>query len=113
MAEAITCPKCGTPLGFNVVAKLKEESRLQFKLSPAPNEMLSAKNVGGAIEQMATLLKSCARDQKVTVEVLVDRIETNEDGEITVGMLIARAPEHNHGRRKRQARFAAARGEKP
>lgn len=106
-SSATPCPHCGQPLGLNIVAKLKEESKLCFRLEPAPGEVFSAKNIGRAIESMSDILKACAREQKVPVEVLIERIDTADTGEISVHMLVARGHEHRNSRRNRKARFAA------
>ena len=103
---AIPCPHCGQPLGLNIVAKLKEESKLCFRLEPAPGEAFSAQNIGRAIESMSDILKACAREQKVPVEILVERIDTADTGEISVHFLVARGHEHPNSRRNRKARFA-------
>lgn len=106
MADHMPCPHCGGALNLDVIAKLKEESSICFELTPAPGELFSAKNVGESIAAMADLLKAAGREQKVPVEVLVERIETGDDGKISVRMLIARGHEHHNSRRSRKARFA-------
>lgn len=107
MKEPLKCPHCNGDLGLEVTAKLKAESQMVFRFSPHPGELMTAKNVGGAIEDFGNLLKACGRDAGVPTEVLVERIETSETGEISVHVLIARGHEHAQSTRNKRSRRAA------
>lgn len=85
----IKCPKCGEPLGLKLTARLMNESRMSFVLKPHPGELLSARNVGGIIEQMEKLLVAIGKEMGAKTAVLVEGI-TSEEGAITVNLLLTR-----------------------
>lgn len=101
------CPHCGKPLPLEIVAKLTKESSFQLSISPAPGQLMNAKGVGGSIAAVGNLIKAIGREMKVPTEVLVEKIETDDSGKITVSVLIARfdhplAVAARNGRKKRQ-----------
>lgn len=90
IAENIKCPKCGEPLGLNLTAKLMNESRMAFVVKPADGELLTARNIGGAIEQMDRLLVAIGKDMGAKTAVLVESV-TSEQGAVTVNLLLTRS----------------------
>jgi hypothetical protein len=87
--DNICCPHCGEALGFQITSRLMDSSRLSFAIHPNKGELLSARNVGGAIEQMEKLLVACGKDLGVKTAVLVEGINFNE-GSVTVDLLVTR-----------------------
>ena len=84
------CPACGEEFSLAYVASLKPQSKMQFKMSPAAGERLSAATVGGGIDQFGKLLIALNKDLGVEkTEILVDDIST-KDGEIIVTVLVTR-----------------------
>ena len=100
----MNCPHCGEAFTAGVVAKAQEASRMKFSLAADKGELMTAKNIGGAIEAMGALLIACGRAEKIATEVLVEKIETDEEGKITAHFLIARW-DHQHAPRARNARL--------
>lgn len=89
MDKKICCPKCGEHLSFEVTSELMDRSRMTFKISPNKGELLSARNVGGAIEQMDKLLVSIGKDMGAKTAVLIEGITTTE-GSVEVNLLVTR-----------------------
>ncbi|HEV2100517.1 MAG TPA: hypothetical protein VGR45_16560 [Stellaceae bacterium] len=81
---------------------------MQFSVSPTPGEYLAASNIGGMIENISQLLKAVGRSMKAPTEVLVERIETDAAGKITVHLIVARI-DHPHGPKQRGERLKAQR----
>ena len=95
----ICCPKCGEKLSFAVTSQLMNESRMSFEISPNPGELLSARNVGGCIENLDKLLTSIGKDMGAKTTVLIENVSSTE-GKIKVDLLLAR---HKPGVKDRKA----------
>lgn len=96
--EDICCPKCGEKLSAEVMSKAMDSSRMSFTIAPHPGELLSAKNVGGAIANMDELLAEIGKSMGVHTTVNIESI-SSENGAIKVNMLLAR---HEGGLKKRK-----------
>ena len=86
---AISCPHCNEPLGLNIVNRLTAQSRVKFAISPKDGQLLSAKTVGGTLEQMEKLLVSMGKDMGVRTSVSVESVECDK-GAVTFNLLIGR-----------------------
>lgn len=104
----VDCPNCGTPVHFEVFSKAAPQSHVVFRFKPGKNEMFTAAQLGRSIAAAGDLLKSVGRAQKISTEVLVERIETAECGEISVHLLIARWNDHPQSAASRKRRQRAA-----
>lgn len=80
------CPKCGEPIGFNLISKIKDQHRYVIKMTPGDGHF-STKTIGGVITQIGRFGNSLAKDIGVKTQTLVERITTDEDGTITVYLL--------------------------
>jgi hypothetical protein len=95
--DPVKCPHCGGELGFAVMSKLMDESRMSFSLHPHPGELLNARSVGGAIEAMDKLLTAIGKDLDAKVAVLIEGLSYN-NGSIQIDLLVAR---HDPGVKQR------------
>ena len=73
-----------------LVADLKEQSRIQWCITPMKGELMTADVVGGALEGLDKLLKAAVRDVGAPVTVLVEKISTDDAGAITFTLLVLR-----------------------
>lgn len=96
--SGIKCPKCGEQMGLSMVSKLLDTSRMSFSISPHEGELLSARNVGGALEQMEHLLVSIGKDMGVRTSVLLEGM-SSENGSVTFNLILGR---HAAGVKKRK-----------
>ena len=76
--QPLACPKCGEPLGFNLVSKVKDQHRYAFALKPGDG-LFNTKTVGEVITQIGQLGNAIAKDIGVKAQTLVEKIETAED----------------------------------
>lgn len=97
LTDGICCPHCGEKLNVEISSKLMESSRMSFAIRPNKGELLSARNVGGAIEQMDKLLAAIGREMGVKTAVLVEGMNFNE-GAVTVELLVTRRDPKVHKR---------------
>ncbi len=98
------CPHCGGNIGINLIARARAESRIVFKVEPAPGELLTAKNVGAAIKSFGDMMRSLGKDMDIPTEVLVEKVETSDQGVLSIHCLIARWQDHHHSAANREAR---------
>ena len=73
-----------------LVADLKEQSRIQWCITPMKGELMTAGVVGGTLEGLDKLLKAAVKDVGVPVTVLVEKIATDDAGAITFTLLVMR-----------------------
>lgn len=85
----IACPHCGEKLAFEVAAKAMDSSKMSFTITPHDGELLSAKTVGGSIENVSKLLVSVGKAMDANVHVLVNGLHYNA-GSVTIDLLVAR-----------------------
>lgn len=92
MSESKTpaCPHCGKAFGAEMVARLADESRITWSLTPSPGEFMSAESVGGSLAALAQLLKEIGKNVGCSTEIVVERMETDEGGKITARLRICR-----------------------
>lgn len=84
-----SCPNCG--VGLEVGALLDGDSRLSFEITPADNQMLTARGIGGMIENAAKLFQAIGKDMRIRTEVYVESIACDPATHaVTVGFYIAR-----------------------
>lgn len=91
------CPHCGKDIGLEMVARLKSQSRMSFTFHPHPGELMSARTIGGSLENLEKLLVAVGRELGVKTQVLVEGV-SSIDGSITIDLLLAR---HEPGIAKR------------
>jgi hypothetical protein len=103
ISQPALCPHCEKPIFIQPVAHIGTESRMVFTLEPTSGELLTMKNVGSAIEQMAKIMEACGRDIDVPTITMVERIDTNESGKISIHMLIARFDRANQIKKRHRA----------
>lgn len=92
--EPLKCSHCGEPIGIELVAKLKAKSRVTMTLAPHEGELLGAVVLGAKIEAFAKLMeKACeAEGSRAKVAVLIEKVETDAEGAVSVTLLIVRHP---------------------
>ena len=73
-----------------LVADLKEQSRILYCITPMEGELMTAGVVGGTLEGVDKLLKAAVRDVGAPVTVLVEKIATDDAGAITFTLLVLR-----------------------
>lgn len=103
MAKEHECPHCGTPLGQEIVAKFMNQSVVQWRLFPAPGELLDIGTVGGTLTQMRNLLRAIGKENGIPTEVLLRKAVTDDDGTVTFDFLVCRY-EDAEERRARMAK---------
>lgn len=86
---AVHCPHCAAELDLHMVERVKDNARVSLRIVPEPGAMLHAKTVGGQINAMSGLLTACAREAGADMAVFVERLETDADGAITIGFMMA------------------------
>lgn len=74
----------------SMFAKLSSESRLSMRLAPAAGQMLQAKTLGGTLTEFANLLEALGEPYGLKSEVLVESVQTDSDGGITITVLALR-----------------------
>ena len=99
------CPGCGKPLGSVLAARLKEEHRISYSITPKPGELINTRTLGDTCTHFGKLLEAIGKEMGTKTTVLVERIETDEKGEHTIHCLIARVL--NPATRKRAAKAPA------
>ena len=88
MTEAeICCPNCGTPAS-NLVSLLKERHSIEWRIVPAPGQMLSADMVGATLRQWSRLLRTFGAEHGARTTVLVESISTDAEGAVTFRLLV-------------------------
>lgn len=83
------CPHCSKPLGLELVSNFSGLSRMSFVLSPQPGEFMTARTVGGALENLDKLHAAIAKEMGHKVTTTVHNV-TCESGKITFELAIAR-----------------------
>jgi hypothetical protein len=78
----ICCPACGHKANINLTAYLPRETKLAFRLTPKPGELMSAKAIGGSLKALYDLNRSIGKDMGANCTTLVENVEM-KDGEIT------------------------------
>ena len=84
-----------------LIATAADSSRIQWRLRPAPGELLGADTVGGTLHQVAKLMK--ASNKNIPTTTLVEAVRMTEDGCIEFDLLVLRW----EGARERKKRIAA------
>lgn len=103
--SSVECPNCATAIPFSLVAKFANKSRLQFRLTPAPGELLQASTLGGALTNMQKMLEATGKHMSIPTVVLVEKIEDDGAGAFNVTLLCMRGDEALS--RKKRARSKA------
>jgi hypothetical protein len=106
--DGFKCPQCNYEFDVHAVAKMREESVLHFRMSPAPGELLDARTIGDTLSQVRNLLKSFGKDAGVPTDVLVKSATTLEDGTVDFELIVVRFEKAE----ARSKRFAARRAAK-
>jgi hypothetical protein len=88
MTDKCHCPHCGEEINAALVAKLSASQEMSIKLVPGKDALLQAGTLAATIGEFAAALKANAEPHGVKSEVLVKRIETGEDGSITLTVLM-------------------------
>ena len=88
--QDVNCPHCDKPIGIDAVSELLGQSRFSFTIKPEPGNMLSAKAVGGCIENLGELMDASAEAFGAKSLTVVEGMDYAEDGTITVKFLITR-----------------------
>lgn len=96
--EPTKCPNCGHSLSYEVMTKIMDDSRVSFSLHPHEGELLSAKTVGGALENIEGLFVSVGKELGAKTSCLVEDIQFDR-GSVTIKLLLAR---HDPGIKKRK-----------
>ena len=73
-----------------LVADLKEQSRILYCITPMKGELMTAGVIGGTLEGLDKLLKAAVKDVGAPVTVLVEKIATDDAGAITFTLLVLR-----------------------
>lgn len=76
------CPHCQQESEITARAYLPATTRLAFRLTPKPGELMSAKAVGGSLKGLYDLNRAIGKDVGANCTTLVESVEMN-DGEIT------------------------------
>lgn len=87
-------------LSLEFMAKIPNETRLSFRITPKEGERVQARTLGGVIEHFGKLLEAVGKDMDARVIALIDSIETLPDGALQTNYLIVRAPDVKPRRRK-------------
>jgi hypothetical protein len=86
----VACPHCSKQLGVEAVSKLMDESRFSFTMKPQEGEFLSAKSVGGIIENLGAMMDETGKAMGVKSHTVVESVAYEEGGTIKVNFLITR-----------------------
>jgi hypothetical protein len=92
--EPTRCPHCGETLSCEIVSQLTDKSRLKLKLTPHEGQFASAATLAGVIGSMDKMLKELGREHGVKQSVSIERIDTDQSGEMTISILAAVAEQH-------------------
>lgn len=90
--HSIRCGNCHTDLAADLVAQLKDPYRLGLTLTPHEGTRLEARVVGEAIINLATLMRTVARDMGGNVLTTVEKLAMDEAGVVTVELLVVSSP---------------------
>lgn len=90
MSEPVQCPHCKGDLSFEAVSDLAPESRMSFSVTPAPGEKVSPDTFGGTLVKLTKFLNAVGKDIGVPTAVLLEKVETKEDGSHVAHLLVAR-----------------------
>lgn len=107
------CPNCGHDVPAAVLyAKAASESRLSFKIVPAPGEMFMLKTLSGTLGAFGKMLEVAGRQCGArSVPMLEDVQRDPETGEVTVTVLVIRGDKLKATEIRRKARSARRAGE--
>lgn len=76
------CPGCDTPI--SMIAAVGQDQRWAIKLSPGPSGFLQAATIAGTIDGAQKLMRLSCREDGANVQTYVERIDTNDGGEIEI-----------------------------
>src|SRR3990167_207613 len=99
ISDSLKCHKCGEKIRADLVSGVAEQSLMKFRISPHPGEFISARTVGGVIENLDKLLTAVGKDLGVKTQVLVKNVSSKK-GEIIFDILVARSLPGIHPRKK-------------
>ena len=92
--ETSACPHCAEKIAYNIVAKFKNLQRVKMKIEPNKDSMLSAETVGGVLSNLSELMKACAEQVGGTIIPLVEKIESDANGCVSMTLLLATTKHH-------------------
>jgi hypothetical protein len=91
--DAVACPHCSHALSAEVVAQVSNQSIVSMRLCPSPGELMQASTIGGSISSFGQLMEAAGRELRAPTVSLVKSITSDEDGSVTITLLVARGPE--------------------
>ena len=86
----MNCPNCNVELHGDFRAEILKKHRVSIKITPGKGSLMEATSIGKIIELSAKLFKSVNKDLDVKVVVFVEKISSDDAGEVTVDFLISR-----------------------
>lgn len=75
------CPQCGHKANLELSAVLPSESKVSIVVQPLPDQMMSAKAIGGVLENFHKLQAAVARQIGVKCDTLIEHVSM-ENGAI-------------------------------
>ncbi|MCW2242228.1 hypothetical protein [Azospirillum canadense] len=84
------CPNCGVEFSPEFVTDATKDSRFAMSFHPKDGSLMQAKTIGRSLAALDGLMKAVSKEVGAKSEVLIEKIETAEDGAITAHFLIAR-----------------------
>lgn len=85
---AVKCPHCDKEFGVEFSTSMMEGARTQVAITPNKGCKIDAGSIAGTINNFAKLLDGAAKAVgQPEFQHLVDRIDTDEEGKITITFL--------------------------
>lgn len=108
------CPNCGHGVpSAALYAKAASESRIAFKITPAPGELFMLKTLAGTLDSFGKLLELAGRQVGERSVPMLENVERNaETGEVTVTVLVLRGAKLKARDARRKAAASRRSGEK-
>lgn len=107
--QELECPHCKGKVPFALVSRFANQSRIAFRLVPAPGELLQADTVGSTVVNLQKVLEASGRHVGVPTVVLVEGVDVDGEGGITFKLLVSRyeaATERKARMKKRKGKLA-------
>jgi hypothetical protein len=85
------CPHCDKPLKVSLFATAEKESSLTFAITPKKGSFIGVATLGKSLANMEDLIRASGKALKVKSTAFVKKASTDDDGKISVEMLIVNA----------------------
>jgi hypothetical protein len=80
--NGLRCPHCGEGFSSEMIAAVKDESRIAMAITPAPGELFDVETIGDVLKNYGKLLRAVGKEMEVKTLVMLERVEAGGDGKL-------------------------------